>query len=162
MTDNRIAPRRRGHRTAALGLLFALIAFACGGDEDTVAPGVRTPDTGAYLYEAVIQTGDSTADTLSGTLTISTAHPDSIVATWNVPGYANAPERAPWNINAYALRAVPTGPGGPNRSINHRIWRQDASPAIECQVAYERITQPADTFISGVAQNDCSFQSTGN
>lgn len=162
MTSFEFLPRRRGSRAGVMLLagLLALVALACGGDDEGLAPGVRTPETGDYDYDAIIQIDDSVADTLSGMVAITVSSEDSIVGIWTVPGYDGTPQRGPWHINAYALPAPPTG-GPPGRSITHRIWRQQASPELNCEVSYQRIStsMPPDTFISSTFDNDCSLRS---
>lgn len=151
-----IPPRRRGRRGSMWLLLLQLPLTGCGGDDEGIAPTLRVPDLGTYAYDAVIQTADSVADTLSGSIDMVAASEDSIVGEWAVTGYAGAPERGAWNVNAYTLPAQPVGPGGPGRLVTHRVWRLNASDDLQCQVAYQHIVQ-ADTFISSTSQNSCSL-----
>ena len=156
MIHHRFRPRRWGSHGSAPLLLLALALTACGDDE-SIAPGMRVPDLGLYAYDAIIQIGDSAADTLSGTISLTAASEDSIVGVWSVPGYAATPQHGPWNVSAYALPAQPTGADAQARFVTHRVWRRNASDDMECQVAYRHVIQEADTFSSSTIQNRCSL-----
>ena len=133
----------------ALFLMGATLA-ACGDGSEGLAPELRTPATGVYQYDAIVQVDDSLADTLAGVLDISFAHPDSIVGRWNVPGFVPATERGLWNVNAYVIPATPTQHGG---TLNHRIWRRSDGSGLLCTSSYQRV-EPTDTFS---ANGSCSL-----
>ena len=158
--NGQIQPRRRGVHGSMWLLLLQLPLAACSDDDEGIAPALRVPGLGTYSYDAVIQVGDSAADTLSGAIDLTVAREDSIIGVWAVSGYAGAPQKGPWNVNAYALPAQPTGPGGPDRLMTHRVWRINGSENLQCQVAYRHIVQPTDTFTSSTTQNRCTLLRT--
>ena len=145
------SPRRWGPLLA----LTALAALAaCGEGDDTLDPQVRAPNEGTYDYDALVHTAeDAEPDTFSGTLEITVSSEDSIIGTWEVDGYSAAPARGIWNITAYTLPAEPTPPL--QGEITHRVWRQNGSGNLSCQLSYE-LEMPADTFTSST-ENSCSL-----
>ena len=155
MNRDSSTPRRRGIPARLLPLV--LLATTACSDEESLAPGLRVPELGSYAYDAVVLTGDSVADTLSGSFTIFVASEDSIVGVWAVPGYTGASQLGRWDVNSYTVPAQPSGPDGENRSMIHRVARRDASVDLECGVAYRHVLAAADTFTSSISQNDCSL-----
>ena len=144
-------PRRWG-RLLALG---ALAAVAACGDDESLDPQIRAPNEGSYDYEALVYTApDSEPDTFAGTLEITVSSEDSIIGTWSVDGYSAAAARGVWNFTAYTLPADPTPPL--QGDITHRVWRQNGSGSLQCQLTYEVVTMPADTFTT-TSENSCSL-----
>lgn len=148
-------PRRRGLRRAAA--CAALLFAACGDSDESLDPQLRAPDPGTYAYEALILTDeavDAEPDTFDGTLRIDVSSEDSIVGAWSVPGYGPT-ARGTWNITAYTLPADPTPPL--QGTITHRVWRQSGSDNLTCNVTFQRIQMPADTFTTST-ENACTLQ----
>jgi hypothetical protein len=134
---------------------------ACGDTDESLDPQIRAPSTGSYAYEASILTDeavDAVPATFEGTLLIDVASEDSIVGSWTVAGYGTQ-ARGIWNITAYTLPADPAPPV--QGTITHRVWRQSGSGNIACNVTYQRIRMPADTFTTS-AENSCTLVRTGN
>jgi hypothetical protein len=145
------APRRWGS-TALLAALVPLLP-ACGDGDASLDPQMRAPATGVYAYDALVYTAaGSPPDTFSGSLAIDVSSEDSITGSWSVAGYAGE-ARGIWNITAYTLPADPQPPV--QGSITHRIWRDNASGDLSCNLTYTR-TMPADTF-STSSENSCSL-----
>ena len=152
-------PRRRGvPRIAACAVL---LFTACGGGDESLDPEIRAPDTGTYAYEALVLTDDAVdaePDTFEGTLQIDVSSEDSITGSWSVPGYA-AQARGVWNIVAYVLPADPAPPI--QGTITHRVWRANNTGNLSCNVTYQHIRTPADTFTTST-ENSCSLVRSGN
>lgn len=152
-------PRRRGLRRVAA--CAALLLAACGDTDESLDPQLRAPNPGSYAYEAVILTDeavDAVPDTFEGSLQIDVSSEDSIVGSWTVPGYG-AQARGVWNIVAYVLPADPAPPV--QGSITHRVWRQSGSGNLSCNVTFQRIRMPADTFTTS-SENHCTLIRAGN
>ena len=147
-------PRRRGVRRVAA--CATLLLAACGDSDESLDPQLRAPGTGTYAYEAIVLTDDAVdavPDTFEGTLQIDVASEDSIVGSWSVPRYA-VTARGIWNITAYTL---PADPDPPIRgTITHRVWRQNGSTNLSCNVTYQHLRSPADTFTTST-ENLCSL-----
>ena len=146
------APRRWGSTRSAVAALVLLLP-ACGDGDESLDPQMRAPETGVYAYDALIHTEEGLPpDTFTGSLAIEVSSEDSITGTWNVEGY-EAEARGIWNITAYALAADSEPPV--QGSITHRVWRDNASGDLSCNLTYTR-EMPADTF-STSAENSCSL-----
>jgi len=137
-------------RRRALALAAAALALAgCSDEDNTLAPGQRVPTPGTYGYLAIVERSDTLpADTLQGTLVISVAHQDSLVARWQVQGFQGGNHRGVWNINAYVLPATPTRFPG---TLTHRLWRGSAG-SLQCVASYQHVVS-GDTIASS---NGCS------
>ena len=115
---------------------------------------MRAPETGSYAYDALVYTEDgSPPDTFSGSLVIGVSSEDSITGSWDVQGF-DSEARGIWNVTAYALLADPQPPV--QGTLTHRIWRANGSDGLRCNLTYQRISMPADTFTSS-AENTCSL-----
>lgn len=146
------APRRRGSIRCAVAAL-ALVLPACGDGDESLDPHMRAPETGVYAYDALIYTEEGVApDTFTGSLAIEVSSEDSITGNWTVDGYDDE-ARGIWNITAYTLTADPEPPV--QGSITHRVWRDNASGDLSCNLTYTR-EMPADTF-STSSENSCSL-----
>ena len=152
-------PRRRGIRRVAT--CAALLLAACGDADESLDPQIRAPGTGTYAYEAIILTDDAVdavPDTFLGSLQIDVSSEDSIVGAWHVAGYGPQ-ARGIWNINSYTLPAEPAPPV--QGTITHRLWRQSDSGNLSCNMTYQRVRMPADTFTTST-QNACSLTGSPN
>ena len=146
------APRRRGSIRCALAALVLLLP-ACGDGDESLDPEMRAPSTGVYAYDALVYTAEGEApDTFSGSLSIEVSSEDSITGSWSVDGYGDE-ARGIWNVTAYTLAADPQPPV--QGSITHRIWRDNASGDLSCNLTYLR-EMPTDTF-STSSENSCSL-----
>ncbi|HEX6588599.1 MAG TPA: hypothetical protein VF039_06215 [Longimicrobiales bacterium] len=138
-----------------------LLLTACDGGDESLDPELRAPDTGTYAYEAIVLTDeavDAEPDTFVGSLQIDVSSEDSITGTWSVPGYGGQ-ARGVWNIVAYVLAADPSPPI--QGTITHRVWRANNTGNLACNVTYQYIQMPADTFTTST-ENSCSLVRSGN